>query len=631
MASQYQNSIDDAKFDEIMKGATPTPGANKPQSAYERYVSSTKSAPAVPVEQAPSTISSDIQKRGQNVYNDITGQSPESQGESPLTRGVQATGEAFGAITDTGSHIAKSLYEHLVPKQIQENIKNYKPEQSDLRNAISSTLSKANDELGIRLNDFINAHPDVGKSIETALKLGKSSGDISGGILTADGAAKTAQGAVNIGKKTINSTVSLGNKANNYAENSLKAEWQKPTTISKPGYKKATEIYTNAQEKGHDISDTLVKNKIDLHNHIEEGHYATSDTAEQLRNDAGKMSKEVLRPSLEKADEIVPRTPIKDVVNDAVDHINDNKYITQETKDSLIKKLEESSGALEKKFPDGMSLTEMHDEKIVRDLNAKYSPIGDIATNAEATKNKAIADSLRGLVEEKAPEGIPVKEFNAELSKQYQAADYLESLNTKRVPVSVGSKIAKTAAKVVGASVGSGLGGGVMGGVGGYHIGGMVESMFENMPNPLKTSFLRNLETSNPEAFQKVQSYLTSLDQSGSVAQPISMEAKNINMPDIVNKAEENVKGYVKDTMRDKPMGMSIKDITKIHPEDKAELRDFTDYVSGEYKPVTTQIETDARRIAVKTGLISAERAKNISNKELSSMITKSGVFKEQP
>jgi hypothetical protein len=79
---------------------------------------------------------------------------------------------------------------------------------------------------------------------------------------------------------------------------------------------------------------------------------------------------------------------------------------------------------------------------------------------------------------------------------------------------------------MLGAAVGQGIGGGIMGGVGGYHIGGMVESLIEGLPNPIKKSLLENLEVTNPEAFTKVNNYLKNLENSPSVAKPMT----NINM-----------------------------------------------------------------------------------------------------
>ncbi len=47
------------------------------------------------------------------------------------------------------------------------------------------------------------------------------------------------------------------------------------------------------------------------------------------------------------------------------------------------------------------------------------------------------------MVEKKAPADLPIKEFNAELQKKYQMADYLESLHGKNVPKGTASKLLK--------------------------------------------------------------------------------------------------------------------------------------------------------------------------------------------
>lgn len=92
----------------------------------------------------------------------------------------------------------------------------------------------------------------------------------------------------------------------------------------------------------------------------------------------------------------------------------------------------------------------------------------------------------------------------------------------------------------------------------------------------------------------------------------------------------DTVREMVSDYSKDPEMGLSAKDITKVHPEDLAELRDFTDFVDGGYKPKNTQVVTDARRIAIKQGWITEAEARTISDKALSSKITKLGIFKKK-
>lgn len=294
------------------------------------------------------------------------------------------------------------------------------------------------------------------------------------------------------------------------AIDSAKNDWVKPTTISKATYSTPTEVYNNAAENGHDIADTLVKNKIKLSDNTEGGNYATKDTAEKIRTDAGKASNEMLRPALQQADENpnTPKTPVADIVKKTISDIKNTKGITAADAESQIAQAEKQGAALSRKYPNGLSLTDMHDEKINYSMNGKYSPIGDVNVNNTASVNRSFGRTLAASVEATAPPEIPVHEFNAELQKQFQAADYLDSLDTKKVPVSIASRITKTAAKVTGAAVGDTLGGGILGGVGGYHIGGMVETLLEQMPNPIKESFLNNIKITNPPAFEALSKYI---------------------------------------------------------------------------------------------------------------------------
>jgi hypothetical protein len=381
-----------------------------------------------------------------------------------------------------------------------------------------AAIDNANIGVQQKYQSWAKAHPEAAKNLEATVNIAQ--------LLAAPEGESTVKGATSnvareVGAGVKNLATDVGSKVaevpgsmkaglQDHYVNQASSEWAKPTTIAKPAYNKATDIYKAAKANGHDIGNTLVKNKISPADHIENGTYTTTETADKIRADAAKMSKEVLRPSLEKADLAAgtPKVSVDDVIKQAKTNIQKNPTLTAENKAALISKLDETGNALKKQHGEGMGLADLHDEKITRDFNSKYSPVDDIATNNEAIKNKAVADAARKLLEKNAPSEIPVKDFNAELQKQYQAANYLDALNGKKAPVSVGAKMRQTAGKVVGAAVGSSLGGGVLGGVGGYHLGGMVESLLENIRNPLKTSLLKNLEATNPEAFAKVQDYL---------------------------------------------------------------------------------------------------------------------------
>ncbi len=78
------------------------------------------------------------------------------------------------------------------------------------------------------------------------------------------------------------------------------------------------------------------------------------------------------------------------------------------------------------------------------------------------------------------------------------------------------------------------------------------------------------------------------------------------------------IKGEVKDFIKNPKIGLGIKDVSKIHPEDLATMKDFTDLINGAYKPsekVAAQLRLDAQRIAENYGIGSTETDKVLSNK----------------
>lgn len=401
----------------------------------------------------------------------------------------------------------------------------FKPLTTDVINPLGEKLSNTNlfkdpyatpqNLGGVAGASYHDSSNPIYDRVQAGTEAVTNAGNVAGGILGADQAIKATVKAIPKAFDTLSKVSDTVGQAKGKVGQSLQDRytaqnakgWTEPVTVNKPGFNKATEIFNsakNATENPHNIGETLTNNKINVNDHIQNGNYATTDTANQINQDAAKASHESLRPSLQKADAYTPKTSVDDVINNARQKIQADPTVTPGQRANLLKKLDAESFALKKESPQGLSLTDLHDNKITYDLNSKY----DVTGQSLEKLNKAMADANRALLEKNAPPEVPVKQFNAELQKQFQSANYLDALNGKKVPQSILSRIAKTAAKVTGAAVGHGFGGGVLGGVGGYHIGGMIESLFENMPNPIKQSFLRNLEVTNPPVFDQVKSYL---------------------------------------------------------------------------------------------------------------------------
>lgn len=415
---------------------------------------------------------------------------------------------------------------------------------------------------------------------------------------------------------------------------STATDWQKPTTISKPAFNNARAVL----DKSPDAPNFLAQQGLNPAAHIDEtGRFDTADSAQALRDTANKMSNDTLRPSLQMADYTTPKTAVKDIASDAIKNATQDKTLTAGDKEKVTSNINREASALKTKFPDGMSLTDMHDNKITYAKNAGYSPIKSAADNNTATANRSLASAFQKTVEDKAPNSVPVKAFNNYLSQYHKGADYLDALNTKIAPTSIAKNIARLGAKATGAIVGSHLGG-LPAEFAGYQVGRALEHAAENLTRPMRAQFLDNLEKTNPPAFTKVQQYLSEKNAGnpGILKLPAGAPKGATDNPHVTAPPSEasQMKGrelqLQSETPRDlsqaqattpaiksntdigsKPIAPSTKVKnpssagfmripTKIHPDDLATMKDFTDYVAGDYKPSASagqKLEMDATRI----------------------------------
>jgi len=436
----------------------------------------------------PNTDKGIISNTISQVKNDL---SPNTQG-SPLSKGIQATTDVFSSVgqlpilKQIGEVFGKGV--NFAGEQLS---KLYTPEfQKELGNMSEEDFTKATQPL----KDLSNL------------------GTIANTILMTKGGEKVVEKAPEISNAVNTGVNAIKNKVSDLTTEkpmtpeemkinlqSVADDWAKPTTLNEPKYNNARAVL----EKDPEVTKTLAQNGLNPFAHIEDGKYLTLDTVKQLRADTGKLSRDILRPSLEKADYTVEKTQITDIKPKANDF-----GVTPDDAEMITKRLNTKLEALQRKYPDGMSLTNMLDEKITYDKNGGYSQFKSNADTNDAIANRAIADNLRTQLITKAPKDLPIEDFFAEQSKNYRAADYLKSLNGVKAPVDIVQNIARNVAKFGGAKLGAMFGGDVVSSFAGYQIGKVVEKFIENMTNPMRDSFLQNLKITNPEAFTKMQEYL---------------------------------------------------------------------------------------------------------------------------
>lgn len=430
---------------------------------------------------------------------------------SPFSEMANAADDATKPAQQAIANLATSA----IPDSMKENIKN----------ALSTPAVQKTAAL---LTKHVMDNPEAMKDINAAL----------GWMLTGFGGEKAAEGVGNIAEKvgevaqpmasdiagkagemaqgakeavgTAMDTVKT--KATDMAHKSSINDWTEPST--KSGYAKATNVFKAAADKGHNVAEILVNDGIKKAENVKDGKFASSDTADQLRTDVGKMSNDLLRPSLQRADSNAAangepiQVPVEDLVRQTIKDVQNTKGETAGNIEAQVSKIKSEGDALARKYPNGMNLTQMHDNKINYSSNGGYN-FGDTPDTGNIKAiNRAFGRVLGRAVENNAPEEIPVHEFNAELTKQYQAAEYLDKLDGKKAPIGKLAQAKGAIIKGAGTMAGSMLGGGIMGEVAGYHLGGMLNNFFDSMSNPLKEHFLNNLEITNPKAFEQVKQYI---------------------------------------------------------------------------------------------------------------------------
>lgn len=376
------------------------------------------------------------------------------------------------------------------------------------------------------LHEFSQAHPEAAKNFMDAITVATSEvggekglGDLATTPITKEGAtkaltdtAKDISGGVKAGATAVKDAITpteaetqaISASKNTKALDSTTADWARPLKEPKASFNKTREV----AKKGDGIPKFLAEQGLDPNMHIENGRYVTKDTGEALRDTAGAMSRDTLRPSLETADYSTPKTPLSEIESAAIKNASTFSNVTAKNLEAVKANIKAEIASLSSRYEDGVGLTNMHDEKITYAKNGGYSPIGDAATNNNAVANRALSQALSDTLDKKAPPEFGVKDFNAYLQKYYKAADYLDTLDTKLAPVTVGQQIARGVAKFGGAAIGGKFGGGVVSEFAGYQIGKALEHALENFKGPSRARFLSNLERTNPAAFTKVQEYL---------------------------------------------------------------------------------------------------------------------------
>lgn len=285
--------------------------------------------------------------------------------------------------------------------------------------------------------------------------------------------------------------------------------WRTPASVNRPMFDNARAVLA----KSPDTPTFIGQLGLDARGFIDNGKYDTEAAGQTLRDTAGSMKAQMLRPSLQMADYAAPKTPAiaPEVKTAAQKYIKDTFNLPPDDAEKILGQVDDKIAALNRKYPNGMGLTDMNDEAQAFSQHGGFNMFKSAADTNAAIANRSMSDALNSMIDLKAPESVPAADFRAYLSKFYKAADYMDALHGKTAPLSGLQKGAQFVAKYAGAALGEHLTGGIVSAFAGYQIGKALENALLNLSNKARATAITNIQHTNPVAYTKVQEFLKNM------------------------------------------------------------------------------------------------------------------------
>lgn len=286
----------------------------------------------------------------------------------------------------------------------------------------------------------------------------------------------------------------------------------RPTTVNEPKYSKATAVYNDAKGRGIDLEQVANERGV-IHDKIAEGgKYNTADVVDNIREGNYQVSDSIARPAIKAAEpgvRLVPISEVRDSMTARIKRIPASQ-IDEADRANLLKQVSRryaDDSAAAAAHPNGYSLTDLHDARIVSGKNGGYK-IGQSASDAlKAQRSREEGRVFADIFDKTVPEEVGMKQFRKELEKNFLLADYLESLNGKKVPAGITKKAVRLFGRAVTATVGGKVGG-FPGSILGAQYGDMLFNSFEALPNPIKMKVLQSIKIEDPKIFKELVQYI---------------------------------------------------------------------------------------------------------------------------
>ncbi len=313
-----------------------------------------------------------------------------------------------------------------------------------------------------------------------------------------------------------------------------------PTNKPDAAYKNAREIARQAEARGVDLKKVAADNKIYGMDNVDGGKFVTEDTINALRDEAMNGGKEFLRPALKAAEPGVERVPIKTVRERMVNKVISapNASISPDNKEKFVREIMNEyadNSAAAKLHPNGFGLTDLYDSKLETGSGVYKKPKGGVSTISDSLtqqKKRFESQAFDEIFRKTAPKELGLDPYFKAQEGRFLLADYLESLNSKKAPLSLFQRGVKRASQLAGATTGANIGG-PFGMFSGYQFGGIAADTFAALPNPVKVAYLNSIGKTQPEIYGIMKNYVTDAEAAASsrLKLPTPQSGRTIYMP----------------------------------------------------------------------------------------------------
>lgn len=373
--------------------------------------------------------------------------------------------------------------------------------------------------------------PDVLKSVAAdgtdAIQRFAASHDLLGGVAAKPSAAlargaQAVDNAVDTGvSKVVKAPVTAFQKL--YPNASLQQHYldvnakdlELPTKTNSASYNKASSIFNDAKNRGIDLAQVANERGIAHDAIASDGKYDTEDTADALRKQNYEVGKQTLRPALKAIEPSVQNVPISQVRGALLKEIHDTpaSQLNDADRAAQIKRVNTQYGddsPAAAAHPNGYKLTDLYDSRIEAQGRGKYK--AGITTEPNVLKAKFARSEgkvFKNLFDRNVPENSGLDAVRKESEKNFMLADYLDALDTKKIPEGITKKAVRIFGRGLGGALGSKVGG-FPGFLVGSRGGDMLFSSFETLPNPIKSAVLTKAfaSRSTSPVFDTLNKYL---------------------------------------------------------------------------------------------------------------------------